>query len=147
MKYVHTNLVAKDWKRLARFYEQVLGCTPAPPERDLKGKWLDDLTGLEDTHVVGMHLRLPGWGENGPTLEIFQYNQGPEITQQAPNTPGFGHIAFQVEDAPAMAEAICAHGGRPVGECVTHTYPDGRSLTVQYLADPEGNILELQRWS
>jgi predicted enzyme related to lactoylglutathione lyase len=33
-KYGHTNLIAKDWKALARFYEEQLGCTPVPPERD-----------------------------------------------------------------------------------------------------------------
>ena len=33
-KYVHTNLVAHDWKRLATFYIEVFGCKPKPPERD-----------------------------------------------------------------------------------------------------------------
>ena len=27
-KYTHTNLVARDWKKLARFYEEVFGCLP-----------------------------------------------------------------------------------------------------------------------
>jgi predicted enzyme related to lactoylglutathione lyase len=25
-KYVHTNLVAEDWRGLARFYQEVFGC-------------------------------------------------------------------------------------------------------------------------
>jgi len=36
-KYGHTNLIAKDWRALARFYEEQFGCTPVPPERDFKG--------------------------------------------------------------------------------------------------------------
>ena len=28
-RYVHTNLVARDWKKLAQFYETVLDCAPA----------------------------------------------------------------------------------------------------------------------
>jgi predicted enzyme related to lactoylglutathione lyase len=33
-KYVHTNLIAKDWKRLSGFYETVFGCVAVAPERD-----------------------------------------------------------------------------------------------------------------
>src|SRR5574341_674062 len=33
-RYVHTNLVARDWQPLARFYETHLGCVRVPPERD-----------------------------------------------------------------------------------------------------------------
>ena len=36
-RYVHTNLIARDWRVLARFYQEVLGCVPVPPERDLSG--------------------------------------------------------------------------------------------------------------
>lgn len=147
MKYVHTNIVARDWKRLARFYQDALDCVPAPPERDLQGEWIDAVTGLTGTHIVGMHLLLPGWSDGGPTLEIFQYNNSPEQSPGAVNTPGFGHIAFLVEDVGKAAESFTAHGGTAVGQCVTRTYPDGRVLTVQYLADPEGNIVELQSWA
>jgi hypothetical protein len=54
-KYVHANLVAKDWRRLAAFYREVFGCVPVPPERDLSGDWLDKLTGIRG----GAHLRDP----------------------------------------------------------------------------------------
>ena len=69
MKYTHTNLVARDWRRLADFYIKVFGCTPVPPERDLSGDWLDKATSLQDAHIRGVHLRLPGHGDAGPTLE------------------------------------------------------------------------------
>jgi predicted enzyme related to lactoylglutathione lyase len=72
-KYAHANLVAKDWRRLAAFYREVFGCVPVPPERDLSGDWLDKLTGIRGAHISGIHLRLPGFGNDGPTLEIFQY--------------------------------------------------------------------------
>jgi len=39
-KYTHTNLVARDWRKLARFYETVFGCKPVPPGRDLHGEEL-----------------------------------------------------------------------------------------------------------
>ncbi len=147
MKYVHTNIVADDWKRLAKFYQDVLGCVPVPPERNLKGEWVDKLTGLTDAHITGVHLRLPGWGDDGPTLEIFQYNKSNQRLPIATNNPGFGHIAFQVDDVEEAVAAFLANGGSPVGELLVHQYPDGRYLTVRYVADPEGNVVELQSWS
>ena len=52
-RYVHTNLVAQDWRRLATFYEGVFGCIPVPPERDLSGEWLDALTGVPNRWPLG----------------------------------------------------------------------------------------------
>jgi len=147
MKFAHTNIVARDWKRLAKFYQDVMGCVPVPPERDLKGAWVDKLTGLSDAHITGAHLRLPGWGDDGPTLEIFQYDESNERLPVATNNQGFGHIAFEADDVEAAVAAFLAHGGSAVGEFLVQQYPDGRILTVQYVADPEGNVVELQSWS
>ena len=72
-RYVHTNLIAEDWRSLARFYQEVFGCVPVPPERDFQGEKLDAGTGLSGAHMRGVHLRLPGYGETGPTLEILNY--------------------------------------------------------------------------
>jgi len=47
IKYVHTNLIAMDWKYLAKFYIDVFGCKPIYPERNLSGKRLDDITQLK----------------------------------------------------------------------------------------------------
>jgi len=41
---IHTNIVAKDLKRLAKFYQDVFGCIRVLPERNLKGRWIDTLT-------------------------------------------------------------------------------------------------------
>ena len=145
-RYVHTNLVARDWKRLARFYEEVLGCTPVPPERNLAGAWLEAATGVPEARIQGIHLRLPGCGEGGPTLEIFQY--GPEAGRLtgAVNRPGYGHIAFVVDDVPTARKAVLAAGGSAVGETVTVQISGAGTITFAYLADPEGNVVELQHW-
>jgi len=145
-KYVHTNLIAKDWRRLASFYREVLGCTPVPPKRDLSGGWLDRATGLAGARITGVHLRLPGCGDDGPTLEIFQYEAMPERPSSAPNLPGFAHIAFAVDDVEAAARAVLAQGGSAVGELTTREVSGVGVITFQYVADPEGNIIELQGW-
>lgn len=143
-RYGHTNLIANDWMALSRFYQEQFGCTPVPPERDFKGHDLERGTGIPGAHLRGEHLRLPGHGPEGPTLEIFNYNIQEEKPGAAVNRAGFGHIAFVVDDVPAAREAVLAAGGRPVGEVVTLTNAAGARLTWVYVTDPEGNILELQ---
>ena len=146
MRYVHTNLIAKDWKRLAAFYQEGFGCVPVPPERNLSGEWVDKATGINGAHLFGMHLRLPGHGDGGPTLEIFQYGSMPGHASVKPNTPGFTHIAFAVDDVTTAAESVFNHGGSAVGELTMREVPGAGLLTFQYVADPEGNIIEIQNW-
>jgi predicted enzyme related to lactoylglutathione lyase len=146
-RFAHVNLVARDWRRLARFYEQVFCCVPVPPERMLQGNELERATGVEGATIQGMHLRLPGFLHDGPTLEIFEYGRHAETTEAAANRPGFSHIAFAVDDVASARDVVLAAGGRSVGEVVTLSITEARSVTFAYVMDPEGNIIELQRWS
>jgi predicted enzyme related to lactoylglutathione lyase len=146
-KYVHTNLIARDWKRLVQFYSDVFGCEPKPPERDMSGAWLNQLTSLRNAHLRGVHLRLPGYGEDGPTLEIFSYDKLVEGGMPVANQCGFAHIAFAVDDVERALEAVIAAGGGAVGNTVTTEVNRIGVLHVVYACDPEGNIVELQKWS
>ena len=146
-RFGHVNLVAADWRSLADFYQRVFGCVFVPPERDLSGPVLEAGTGIPGATIRGAHLRLPGLGQDGPTLEIFQYGTGPERPSTAINRPGFGHIAFAVSDVAVARETVLAEGGGGVAEVVTTGTADGRRVTWTYMTDPEGNILELQAWS
>ena len=146
-KYVHTNLIARDWKGLVRFYSEVFGGEPKPPDRDMSGAWLDQLTSLQNAHLSGVHLRLPGYGDDGPTLEIFSYNELVEPELPSANQRGFGHIAFAVDDVDEALQAVIAAGGSTVGNIVTTEVNRVGVLRVVYARDPEGNIVELQSWS
>jgi predicted enzyme related to lactoylglutathione lyase len=146
-KYVHTNLIAGDWRSLARFYQEVFRCVPVPPEREFQGEKLEAGTGTPGARLRGVHLQLPGYGDNGPTLEIFNYNYLASRGKTAVNRPGFGHIAFAVDDVAAAQEAVMRAGGHEVGEIVTLQVPTGARVTWCYVTDPEGNIIELQSWS
>ena len=135
-KYVHTNLIAEDWRMLANFYQHVFGCVPVPPERDFHGEKLEAGTGIPGAHLRGVHLRLPGYGENGPTLEIFNYNILEERGKTAVNRPGFGHIAFQVDDVAAAQTVVLQAGGNIIGEIVTLQVATGAKVTWCYVTDP-----------
>jgi catechol 2,3-dioxygenase-like lactoylglutathione lyase family enzyme len=145
-RYTHTNLIARDWRRLAAFYQDVFGCIPVPPERDLQGAWLESVTGIPGAHLRGMHLRLPGYGEHGPTLEIFQYEDILDGGAPAANRAGLGHLAFAVEDVAAACEALLAAGGGMLGKVVSVEIAGAGRITFAYATDPEGNLIELQRW-
>jgi catechol 2,3-dioxygenase-like lactoylglutathione lyase family enzyme len=146
-RFGHVNLVARDWRRLAGFYVDLFGCVPVPPERDYRGPTLEAGTGVPGSGLRGVHLRLPGHGPDGATLEIYSYDREERPRPPAANRPGWGHVAFAVDDVAAASEAVLAAGGSPVGEIVTVQTSDGRSVTWCYVTDPEGNIVELQAWS
>ncbi len=145
-KYVHTNLVARDWRSLARFYQDVFGCTPVPPERDFSGPELEAGTGVSGARLQGVHLRLPGQGPEGPTLEVFQYSELAD-GEPAVNRPGFAHIAFSVASVEDARTDVLLHGGTAVGDIVTLTTTTGSRVIWCYVRDPEGNVVELQSWS
>ena len=145
-RFVHTNLIAQNWRALARFYERVFGCMRVPPERNLSGPWLEEGIGLPEARIQGIHLRLPGYGDGGPTLEIFEYNRFEERPGTAVNRPGYGHIAFAVDDVGTARDAVLAHGGGTLGEVVSLKVPSAGTVTFAYVTDPEGNIIELQHW-
>jgi catechol 2,3-dioxygenase-like lactoylglutathione lyase family enzyme len=146
-RFGHVNVTSPDWRRLAAFYAAVFGCELVPPERDARSQDLDAATGLHDAHLTGAHLRLPGHGPDGPTIEIFSYDEleaypGPQVARA-----GWGHIAFQVLDVAAAVEAVLEAGGGRVGDIITTQTADGRRVTWCYATDPDGNIVELQAWS
>ena len=118
-----------------------------PPPRDLAGDWLAQATGLQRPHLTGQHLRLPGFGGHGPTLEIFQYDEMLERPiPPAANRLGLGHLAFEVEQVKETLQALLAHGGHELGQVVKQEIAGVGVITFTYATDPEGNILEIQSW-
>jgi catechol 2,3-dioxygenase-like lactoylglutathione lyase family enzyme len=129
VRFGHVNVTATDWRRLAAFYSDVFGCVFVPPERDISGPVLEAATGVPGAHLRGAHLRLPGLGDDGPTLEIFQYDDALPHPGPAIKRPGWGHLAFQVPDVGAALDAVVAAGGARIGDVVTTTTATGRQVT------------------
>ncbi|UCG86057.1 MAG: VOC family protein [Gemmatimonadota bacterium] len=143
-RFAHVNVIAQDWRRLATFYERVFGCKPVPPQRDQRGDWLDRATGVPDAHIKGMHLRMPGGGH---TLEVYEYSHMTDRPSIEANTPGFSHIAFVVDDLERASRDVLSNGGSAVGTIEQVHIATVGTLRFQYVADPEGNIIEIQEWS
>ncbi|MDC7127171.1 MAG: VOC family protein [Spirochaetales bacterium] len=146
-KFSHVNIISRNWKDLAGFYIKVFDCTPVLPERDLAGEWVDELTSLSDARIKGIHLSLPGYESNGPTLEIFEYNENISGSGKNINLEGFGHIAFAVDDVEAKLNQLLENGGSVLGKLIDADIDGVGNITVVYAKDPEGNIIEIQKWN
>jgi catechol 2,3-dioxygenase-like lactoylglutathione lyase family enzyme len=64
-----------------------------------------------------------------------------------PSKRRYGHIAFAVDDVVAARDAVLAAGGHALGDLVDGDVVGAGRITFVYVTDPEGNIIELQRWS
>lgn len=145
-RYAHTNIIAKDSKKLIDFYKKVFHCKSIGEVRDLRGAWLDKMTGIPNAHITGEHLCLPGYGEDHPTLEIFSYDDMAMADSPQINRCGIAHLAFEVDDVGKTLELLLQEGGGQIGEIVRAEYEDGKKAIFVYATDCEGNIVELQSW-
>ncbi len=146
MRYSHTNLVAKNWRSLVEFYVQVFECRVVPPIRIQSGEWLANGSGVKDATLEGAHLKLPGYGEDGPTLEVYQYSNILEQGNVEPNQRGFGHLAFEVNDVDDVISSVLANGGSLNGQKVRRKVEGVGVITFAYVRNPEGNLIEVQNW-
>ena len=96
----------KTWRSLAKFYQEVFGCVPVSPERHLRGKISNDVVPVLFT------LSLTVWifGFQGQTerdrkcSKVFTYIELQPKPATAVNRPGYGHIAFGVDDVAKSAK-------------------------------------------
>ena len=161
VKYKHTNIVAKDWKKVVSFYENVFRMKVVGPKRNLKGDFVDKGVGYKNATICGVHMIMPGFDDidsNPPTLEIFEYDGDITINddQYLKNSKmrpiyeqGIGHLAFEVEDIETAIRLIEHHGGSMLSdsnEISSHNVKGQGLLKWCYVRDNEGNIIELQQW-
>lgn len=146
MRFAHTNIISTNWKALVEFYIKTFHCKLVPPIRKQSGKWLEKGTGFKNAKLEGAHLLLPGYGDKGPTLEIYQYETIEAQEFAPPNRRGFGHIAFEVESVENVLEEIIRNGGKSNGEITRRQVEGVGEITFVYARDPEGNLIELQSW-
>jgi len=147
-KFTHTNINSPDWEKLVQFYIEVFGYKMVPPLRHLHGAWFEKASGIPGAEVHGAHIALPGYENDGPTLEIFTQTVKKGTTSTAFNQQGFAHIAIAVDDVEATYKKLLEHGGSSDGEIVNNYYESmNKTLTMIYAKDLDGNIIEIQKWS
>ena len=145
MKYCHVCIACKDWQLISKFYQDVFGCIPLDPIRNMKGSWPGKLIAApveEEAEIIGEHIMVPGYGDEGPTLEILTYKPyGKDVTLECYD-PGFTHVCFEVptqEEKNAAIEKLLACGGSMISK-----FDDYHVERAVYARDPEGNIVEIR---
>ncbi|TGK36669.1 VOC family protein [Leptospira andrefontaineae] len=135
IRFLHVNINSRDWTKALSFYGKILETNATGFERDYKGDFIENLTGLTGIEVKGRHLPLPGYEEGGPTFEIFTYNN---FSKGGPlNKSDTGRIAvgFRVLDLKAAVNKILPEGGIILEEYDTSVI----------LKDPEGNLFVISQ--
>ncbi|WP_228442097.1 VOC family protein [Chryseobacterium nematophagum] len=80
-------------------------------------------------------------------MEIYQYSEVIDSEKPVSNKQGFGHIAFQVDNITELLELALKNGATEIGQLSEHHVENVGLLKFIYIADPDGNIIELQNWS
>lgn len=146
VKYSHTNLITTDWKKISKFYMDVFDCIPLGPIRKFSGKAVEDGTSVESANIEGVHLLLPGFGEEGPTLEVFQYSNVLKQKETFANTRGYTHIAFEVSSLDETCRNLVKAGGWMLGKLARQPVEGVGVCIFVYARDPDKNIIEIQSW-
>ena len=120
-RYAHTNLIASGWRKIAALDIEQFGCSLVLPERNFSGPDLEAGTPIPGAALSGVHLRLPGHGDEDPTLEIFTYSELADSLTPRVNRPGYGHLAFQVNSVADTRQQVLPACGDSVGDIVTQT--------------------------
>lgn len=109
----------------------------------LRGDWIFRTVGLENVDAEYLRLSLPG---DGVSVELIRFDSPPghatEHSDKA-NTPGFRHLAFQVQDIEKAVEVLKANGVKPLSPIQEFT-KTGKKMV--YFPGPEGILLELAQY-
>lgn len=142
MKLAHINLVARDADALAAFYVTVMQCQLMREPRILSGERVSRGNGLAKSEIYSIWLKFPAL--EFPFLEIHEHRDVQHREHPRVNEPGFGHLAFQMDDIGEVLARILQAGGSQIGE-VTDFGTQATPYLIAYARYPEGNILELEQ--
>jgi lactoylglutathione lyase len=118
-KLLHTRMRVNDLERTVRFYEDILG---------LK-------VGRRHTSPRGAQLAFIRTPNSDEEIELCQLPDAPPVHVQ----PDLVHLAFEVDDIAAFAEAV-AKKGYTLSDGPTRT---GSGSVIAFIDAPEGYEVEL----
>ena len=126
----HVGLAVSDLAGMTAWYVDGFGL-----ERELTLR-------VEPIQLDNEMLRHPVYGYRIELLHRPGSALGPKPADpaQAALAGGYGHVAFDVSDLDAAYELALSNGARPVMPPQPSPEPDVR---MAYVADPEGNLVEL----
>ncbi|MFF2844109.1 VOC family protein [Paenarthrobacter sp. NPDC057981] len=129
-----------DIDRSLEFWQDAMGLSLVA-RQEVRGGYLERITGEPGAHTLQAHLRFPGT-EN--FIELLQYlaPAGRQL-QLRPRDSGGGHVAVTCHDLTGLLERLVKAGGVPFGEPVALDHGINRGGVALYLRDPDQHIVEL----
>lgn len=129
MKLDHAALMVSSPEAARSFYVGVLGLEEIsrPPTFTFPGLWVQ---------VGDRHLHLIGEAVPGRARETH-----PGYSQRELETGYSSHFAIEVDDLSAFLEGVRSRGGEVLGG----PRPRGDGVLQAYLADPDGNVVEIMQ--
>jgi catechol 2,3-dioxygenase-like lactoylglutathione lyase family enzyme len=134
----HTSFTVSNLDRTLAFFRECLGfelVSKAPRDPALTSH----ITGVEGADLMIAFLKAPGH-----TLELIEYrspsNKG--AVKARPCDTGFAHVAFNVDDAVAAADAVQRYGVKPIAPPVAIDKGPNKGRKVVYVRDPDGVTIE-----
>ncbi|MEI1280427.1 VOC family protein [Leptospira venezuelensis] len=116
IRFLHVNINSKDWNKTLNFYNKILNSSATGFERDYKGEFIENLTGIKGAEVKGRHIALPGYSAGGPTFEIFTYNQFSPRGPLSKSDTGKVATGFRVLNLKAALDKVIQEGGTLISE-------------------------------
>ncbi len=129
----HVSITTADLTRLRDFYSLLLGSAAHTSTRLGPRRRMDIISGLQGTQLQAAWLAA-----GNQQLELIQYFNPAtrhEPVPDAEDTPGWGHLAFEVSDLPTAKAHALACGAQPLRE--------DNDVHSAWLRDPDGNRLLL----
>ncbi len=130
-------LCVSDIERSRLFYTEVFGFT-ADPEPQKIGKMLGGLLELEN-----LDLTIHFLNKQGVRLELLHYTSPGTLgdgTRHPMNQLGLSHLAFEVTNIDAVANAVAHMGGQVLEK--TRLGAPGKTAAMM-VTDPDGTRIEL----
>jgi len=133
----HVSFTVSDMDRSLVFYRDLLGMT-VEADRELHGPHISQITGFPGARFRVANVRL-----GGLMLELIQYREpvGERPSLRTCNV-GNAHVAFDVEDLPAVCRELSTRGVQFRSEPVAISSGPLKGGYVVYLNDPDGITLE-----
>ncbi len=137
----HVAVTVRDLEVSLAFYQGQLGLQEVARHR-LEGEGISTMAGIEG--VVMQVVRLVSPGTPGIQIDLQQY-LAPEgkVADSELGDIRNTHIGFEVDDLDTAYERLSGNGVEFVSRPVTFDLGEEGTISVVFLKDPDGAILEL----
>jgi catechol 2,3-dioxygenase-like lactoylglutathione lyase family enzyme len=135
----HTGITVSDLDEAVGFWTEVLGFEFLG-SGEVGGTLVENTTG-----VPGAHVRVAVVSKGGASIELAQFTAPEDRKTMRPRPCDVGsvHVALEVDDIEAVAEACAGYGWDMPGRIETYSEGSLAGTKLVYLSNDDGTVIEL----